>query len=132
LFLERAGRIFNPMPSILVADDNEAVRTSVRTTIEKETDLQVCGEAMDGLDAVEKTRELHPDLVVLDVVMPKLNGVAAAAVIRKQSPDVRIVLFTIFPDLLKALGPAVGIDLVVLKQDGVRNLIKQVRALLTP
>jgi|SRR5690348_2846251 len=120
------------MPSILVADDNEAVRTSVRTTIEKETDLQVCGEAMDGLDAVEKSRELHPDLVVLDVVMPKLNGVAAAAVIRKQSPDVRIVLFTIFPDLLKALGPAVGIDLVVSKQDGVRNLIKQVRALLTP
>jgi len=51
---------------------------------------------------------------------------------KEESPDVRIVLFTIFPDLAKALGPAVGIDLVVSQQDGAHNLMKQVRPLLAP
>jgi chemotaxis response regulator CheB len=64
--------------TILLADDNDAIRTALRVPVAKEENLRVCGEAVDGLDVIEKTKKLRPDLVLLDVSMPKLNGVAAA------------------------------------------------------
>jgi YesN/AraC family two-component response regulator len=54
--------------------------------------LEVCGEAVDGEDAIEKTRKLKPDLILLDVVMPRTNGIVAASVLKEMMPDVRIVL----------------------------------------
>jgi len=113
--------------SVLIVDDHDAVRGAIRSAIAKEEDLRVCGEAVDGLDAIEKTKEFKPDLVVLDLAMPKLNGIEAASVIHTEVPTARVVLFTLYDRPVKMLGAVVGIDLVLSKTDGVKNLIKCVR-----
>jgi DNA-binding NarL/FixJ family response regulator len=78
---------------ILVADDHGNVRRCLRTLITQRHDWQVCAEAADGLDAVEKTKSMSPDVVVLDLVMARLNGVEAAEEIRARCPAA-IVLAT--------------------------------------
>jgi DNA-binding NarL/FixJ family response regulator len=117
--------------SILVVDDNDAVRTFTRLLLETQTDLQVCGEAVDGVDAIKKTRELKPDLIVLDLSMPRMNGVEAASVIKNMMPQVLIVLFTLYKETLgNAVVSAVGIDAVVSKPEGWGKLIESVHVLL--
>jgi CheY-like chemotaxis protein len=121
------------MPSprnILVVDDNEAVRTAIRTLIEDSQVLRVCGEAVDGLDAIEKTRDVQPDLILLDLAMPKLNGAVTASVIKRMMPKVPIILFTMYEDAADKLGEAVGVDLVIAKPDGLHNLVLKVHDLL--
>ncbi|MGC1107888.1 MAG: response regulator [Candidatus Acidiferrales bacterium] len=80
---------------ILIADDHELLRRGVRSMLENETDLQVCGEATDGIDAVEKTLTLSPDLVILDINMPALNGLAAVRQILRARPETKILIFTV-------------------------------------
>jgi two-component system, NarL family, sensor kinase len=80
---------------ILIADDHELLRRGVRSILDNETDLQVCGEAVDGADAVEKTLSLAPDLVILDINMPSLNGLAVVRQILHARPKTRILIFTI-------------------------------------
>ena len=80
---------------ILIADDHEMLRRGVRTMLESETDWEVCGEAVDGKDAVEKVTALNPDLVVLDINMPILNGLAAARQILRDRPRTKILVFTV-------------------------------------
>src|SRR5580700_10346941 len=80
---------------ILVADDSDAVRRVIRAYLTQE-DFEVCGEAVDGEDAVEKARKLKPDLILLDVAMPRTNGIETAAVLKGMMPNVRIVLFTMY------------------------------------
>jgi len=63
---------------ILIVDDSEVIRTATRHFLEDETDFTVCGEAIDGLDAIGKVRHLSPDLIVLDLAMPRMNGLQAA------------------------------------------------------
>jgi two-component system, NarL family, sensor kinase len=80
---------------VLIADDHELLRRGVRSMLENETDFQVCGEAIDGMDAVEKTLSLHPDLVILDINMPSLNGLAVVRQILRARPETRILVFTV-------------------------------------
>jgi PAS domain S-box-containing protein len=80
---------------ILIADDHELLRRGVRSMLENETDLQVCGEATDGTDAVEKTLALNPDLVILDINMPALNGLAVVRQILRARPETKILVFTV-------------------------------------
>lgn len=80
---------------ILIADDHELLRRGIHSMLENETDLRVCGEAIDGIDAVKKTLELGPDLVILDVNMPGLNGLAAVRQILRARPETRILIFTV-------------------------------------
>lgn len=80
---------------ILIADDHEMLRRGVRSMLENEADLQVCGEAVDGSDAIEKTLRLRPDLVILDVNMPALNGLAVVRQILRARPETRILVFTV-------------------------------------
>ncbi len=77
---------------ILVVDDYEPFRRFIRSTMEQELGLQVIAEASDGLDAVQKAAELQPDLIVLDLGLPKLNGIEAARRIRKLSPESKILI----------------------------------------
>jgi DNA-binding NarL/FixJ family response regulator len=117
--------------SILVVDDNGALRKLTRLLLETQTDLEVCGEAVDGVDAIKKTKELKPDLVLLDLSMPRMNGIEAASVIKGIMPQVLIVLFTLYKETLgNAVVSVVGIDAVVSKPDGWRTLIQCIRGLL--
>ena len=79
---------------ILIADDHEVVRRGVRSLLESRKEWNVCGEAVDGRDAVNKAKELHPDVVVLDISMPHLNGFEAASLIRKEVPQSKILILS--------------------------------------
>jgi CheY-like chemotaxis protein len=118
--------------SILVVDDSDTVRKVTRLFLETQVDLEVCGEAVDGVDAIEKAKELKPDLIVLDLVMPRLNGIEAASAIKGMMPQVPIVLFTLYGAAVGDNRPisAAGIDAVLCKPDGGWKLLECVRSLL--
>jgi DNA-binding NarL/FixJ family response regulator len=79
---------------VLVVDDNEPFRRFVRTTLSTRPELQIIGEASDGLEAVQKAVELQPGLIVLDIGLPSLNGIEAAGRIRKLSPKSKILFLS--------------------------------------
>ena len=83
------------MTRILIADDSPPVRRGLRTLLGLNSDWQVCGEAVDGADAVEKAHQLAPDLILMDFSMPQMDGVQAAREIAKSGTDIPILLFTL-------------------------------------
>jgi DNA-binding NarL/FixJ family response regulator len=116
---------------ILVVDDSETCRKVTRLFLESQLGLDVCGEAVDGVDAIEKARTLKPDLVVLDLAMPRMNGVEAASELRAMMPRVPIVLFTMYDDAVgRASALSAGANLVVSKPSGGWKLIDCVQSLL--
>ena len=116
---------------ILVADDSETVRRVVRSYLIQQ-DFDVCGEAVDGEDAVEKARKLKPDLILLDVAMPRTNGIVVASVLKDMMPNVRIILFTMYNEAVARAFPrrALPVDAVIAKVDGVTRLAECVQSLL--
>ena len=80
---------------ILVADDHAMIRDGVRYLIQDEVDIELIGEAVDGEDALEKIGELQPDLAIIDINMPNMNGLELIARLREDQPDVRIMVFSI-------------------------------------
>jgi DNA-binding NarL/FixJ family response regulator len=82
------------MVRILIADDHAMMRKGLRTVIEPHPGWEICGEATTGLEALEQTKFLKPDLIVLDVSMPILNGLEVAHRISRSVPDTKILLFT--------------------------------------
>jgi DNA-binding NarL/FixJ family response regulator len=100
---------------ILIADDHESVLRRVRATLESHPDWKVCGDAVNGREAVKKAVELRPDLVVLDWAMPELNGLNAADQIRDLLPNVPIVLHTLYGSHVRAEAKAHAICRVVEK-----------------
>jgi DNA-binding NarL/FixJ family response regulator len=78
----------------LLVDDHESVRVGVTAILSSRPDIQVCGEASNGKEAIEKARELKPDLIILDVIMPVLDGINSAKEIRTFLPDVPILFFS--------------------------------------
>ena len=116
---------------ILIVDDSDTCRKITRLFLESQLGLEVCGEAVDGVDAIEKARALKPDLIVLDLAMPRMNGVEVASVLRAMMPRVPIVLFTMYDDTVgRALALCAGANIVVSKPDGGWKLIECVRSLL--
>ena|SRR5947208_2547728 len=115
--------------TVLIADDHESVREIVRVVLER-AGFNVA-EAIDGLDAVDKASQIKPDLLILDLRMPKLNGVEVASLVRGRLPNIPIVLFTMYE-----AGPAVitasGINSVIRKPQGVIKLAECVTRLLAP
>jgi DNA-binding NarL/FixJ family response regulator len=79
---------------VLLADDYAPWRSQVRSFLQRETEWEIVFEARDGLEAVQKTVELHPDVVLLDLSMPGVNGIEAARRIRQLSPDSKIIILT--------------------------------------
>jgi len=119
-----------PTLRILVADDHEVVRRGLRALLESRPGWEVCGEATTGREAVEKARELKPDLVVLDITMPELNGLEATRQILKALPRTEVLVLTIHEseqvvhEVLEA-----GARGYVLKSDAGRDLVAAVQAL---
>jgi DNA-binding NarL/FixJ family response regulator len=83
------------MTRILIADDSTPVRRELRTLLGLNSEWQVCGEAVDGADAVEKAHQLAPDLILMDFLMPQVDGVDAARKIAESGADIPILLFTL-------------------------------------
>jgi DNA-binding NarL/FixJ family response regulator len=117
--------------SVLIVDDSDVVRSIVRIFLETLEGCIVVGEARNGVDAIVQAQELRPDLIVIDLAMPRMNGVEAASVIKKIMPKSRIVLFSMYGEEIgKSIKAASGIDAVVSKPEGMGNLIKQLQAFL--
>ena len=83
------------MTRILIADDSPPMRCGLRTFLELNSEWQVCGEAVDGADAIRKAQQLAPDLIVMDFSMPKMDGVEAAREIARSGTDIPILLLTL-------------------------------------
>lgn len=116
---------------ILVADDHEAVRKGVCAILASRLDIEVCGEASNGQEAIAKAHDLKPDLIILDITMPVLNGLDAARVIRLTLPELPILLLTmhegkhIIEDAQK-----IGIEGFVCKSEASATLLAAVDSVL--
>jgi two-component system nitrate/nitrite response regulator NarL len=120
---------FEMLKRVLIADDNVYVRYVVRTFLHDQAEIEICGEAVDGVDAIEKTRRLNPDLVLLDLSMPSLNGAEVALVLKNTKPDVRIIMFTMYSSKISpSLRSALGVDAVLSKPDGMGHLVESINA----
>lgn len=89
------------MCRILVVDDNEPVRKGIQTLLGSRNDWFVCGEADDGLQAVKEARLLRPDLIVMDVSMPNMNGLEATRIILHEHPETRVLIGQNDPDIVR-------------------------------
>jgi DNA-binding NarL/FixJ family response regulator len=115
---------------ILIADDHELVRRGLCALLKDHEGWEICGEASDGREAVEKAAQLKPDVVILDVGMPNLNGLAATRQLSRQDPRCKIIVLTI-TDTDQVVQEALdaGARGFVLKSDAARDLVSAVEAL---
>lgn len=115
---------------ILIADDHEVVRRGLSALLQAQEGWEVCGEASDGREAVEKAKLLKPDFVILDIGMPNLNGLAATRQLTQHDPNFKIIVLTITDSdhvIREALDA--GARGFVLKSDAVRDLVSAIDAL---
>ncbi len=104
---------------ILIADDKLHFRRGLRRLIEQHDDWDVCAEAGDGVQAVNQAKQFKPDLIILDLAMPELNGFEAAAEISKVLPSVPILMFTLYASpLVEKKAEMVGVQRVISKSTG--------------
>jgi two-component system, NarL family, nitrate/nitrite response regulator NarL len=124
-FLDR-GRV-----RILVADDQPGIRKRVCLTLAARLTLEICDEAANGQEAVEKAQESNPDLIILDITMPLLNGFDAARQIRVFSPDTPILILTMHKSRqLMEEAQKIGVHGYVVKAEAGQSLVNAVTALL--
>jgi DNA-binding NarL/FixJ family response regulator len=119
------------MPTrILIVDDSQVVRTLLRRCLETVPGWQVCGEACNGREGIEKAQQIKPNFIVLDLSMPVMNGLEAARVLNKIMPAVPMVLFTSFiTHHLEEEALAAGVRRVIAKDKSLADLISAVHLL---
>jgi len=112
-------------------DDNCFVRQLLTEIFKRENDFDVCGEAANGREAVKSASMLHPDLIVLDLAMPVMNGLDAARVLRQMMPHALLVIYSATPrDVSREQATSIGIAGLVSKTDRVSVLMETVRGVL--
>src|SRR3954467_322949 len=127
----RRGKVAKPSIRVVVVDDYEPFRRLARSTLGERPDFEIVGEVSDGLEAVRSAAELQPDLVLLDIGLPKLNGIEAARRIREQSPKSKILFFSenrLSEIVEEAMSTGAGGYL--LKSDAARELFTAIEAVL--
>ena len=117
---------------ILIADDHEIFRRGLRSLLESHAEWEVCGEATDGQDAVEQAQELNPDVVVLDITMPRLNGLEAAQLIRNSAPRSKMVILSQHePSLMRQAALSAGASAYVTKSEVSRELMIAIEGMIS-
>jgi len=115
--------------TVLVVDDSPSIRHRL-CEICGAYDFEVCAEAANGLEAIQKARQWNPELIILDLKMPVMGGLEAAPQLKKILPDTRIILFTLFGEnLSQAALHNAGVTMVVSKSESLEALIKKARGL---
>jgi two-component system, NarL family, sensor kinase len=128
---DEVATVTGAIKRILIADDHEVARQGLRVLLKDEGDLEICGEANDGVDAVEKARELRPDLVIMDLTMPRMNGFSAVKHIRASGANPKILIYTTHSyDGLERVAEAASCDGFVVKSNASQDLIRGVRTVL--
>jgi DNA-binding NarL/FixJ family response regulator len=119
--------------SVLVVDDNAVIRQALCRAFTSKADFDICGEAENGQDAIEKAQTLHPDLIVMDLSMPVMNGIDAALTLKTLMPMVPVIIFSEYSDVFSEKeARSAGISALVSKSEHVSVLIDKARALLYP
>jgi DNA-binding NarL/FixJ family response regulator len=115
---------------ILLVDDHDVVRRGLRSLVEAQADWEVCGEAATGREAVEKAGRLKPNVVIMDITMPGLNGLEATRQIRKATPGTQVLILTVHEsEELLAEALRAGAHACMLKSDAGRELVSAIEAL---
>ena len=116
---------------MLIVDDSTYVRQALCELFKREADFEVCGEAENGKDAIKKAQDLRPDLIVLDLSMPVMNGFDAARILKRQMPAVLLIMYSAFGDkVAERQARLIGISEVVSKSENASVLIHKARGLL--
>jgi DNA-binding NarL/FixJ family response regulator len=116
---------------ILIVDDHEIVRSGLRRLVERQSGWEVCGEAVNGKEAIDKALALNPDLVLMDISMPVMNGIEATRQIRRLSPVTKIVIVSLRDDeSITAEAKKAGADAYVVKACASEILLETIAAVL--
>ncbi len=116
------------MIRILIVDDHDLIRNGLRQLIRTQSDMEVVGEAGDGVEALEAARHLRPDVILLDIAMPRMNGLEAAPLLRDACPRSQIVILSMYEkEAYTREALAVGIKGYVLKGSPSRDVLKAIR-----
>lgn len=119
------------MPRVLIADDNAIIRRGVHWILQVSPEWELCGEAENGEDVVRLAEELRPEIIVMDVSMPGMNGIEAARAIRRKIPQTRILLLTLHASIeLIRSAFRVGVRGYVLKSDAEEELVHALRVVI--
>ena len=115
--------------SVLIADDHRLVRDGLKTIIDSSNDIHVVGEASNGLEVLKKVEELQPNVVLLDISMPKLNGMEAARRIRKEHPETKILILTMHEEEEYSLKMVrIGVSGYLLKDSTALEVMEAIRS----
>lgn len=116
------------MINVFLVDDQESVRRGLKMRLALEEDLQVVGEAADGKKALELIQELKPDVVIMDIEMPGMDGISITAVLHDTAPEVKVVVLSLHDNrFLRARARAAGATALVEKREGAISLLNEIR-----
>jgi DNA-binding NarL/FixJ family response regulator len=113
---------------VLIVDDNEVVREGLKSILEPQVDIDVIGEAVDGLDAVTKAEKLNPDVILMDAHMPGIDGTEATRRIKRGLPDVKVLFLTVYGDYVGSALDA-GANWYLTKDCRRQDLMEAIRVL---
>jgi DNA-binding NarL/FixJ family response regulator len=116
--------------SVLIADDNALIRQGLCELFSREPDFEVCGEAENGKQAIEEAQDLHPDLILLDLSMPVMNGLDAARALTRLMPELPIIMYSAFSDsFTHREARSAGVSALVSKSENTSILLGKARSL---
>ena len=116
--------------SVLIADDNALIRQGLCELFSREVDFEICGEAENGREAIEEAQEVHPDLILLDLSMPVMNGLDAARALKRVMPEVPIIMYSAYGDsFTQREARSAGVSALISKSENIAVLLGKARSL---